>query len=675
MAVSLAISITQNSQNITKNTSNVTVKLTASWTYGSYNQAKKSGWVKIDGTTYEFTSSFNYNATTNGSQVIYTASVDVPHNSDGTKTLSCSASYTTGVSSGTITASASKKLTTIPRKSTLSVVNGTLDTAQTLTVTRQSNSFTHTIVASCGSDSTTICTKSTSTSVSFTPPISWANQNLTGTSVSVTYKITTYNGDTNIGSNTYTKTCSIPSSVKPSVSISTSDPTGYSSTYGAAIKGKSTLQIVLSTTLGGGSPINTYSITANGESYTTASVVTSTLKTSGTMIIDATVTDKRGRTDKATTSIQVLDYIAPIITSLSVRRCNQDGTENDQGVYIKVIFSGSVTSLNDSNSAKWAIETKKTSESSYTSYPIISLNNSYSVTNYTYIFAADTGSSYDIRIHVTDNFEELYRTTAASTALTIMHYKSNGKGMAVGKISELDNVFDIGFKTRFFAGIQPIFLTNDNGTNLDDITKSGFYASAVIQKSYLNCPFDSKNISFFMEVYDGGKSGQLCQKLTTTSGANCCVYQRFYYNPGNGSKWYPWVKIYQQTPIVLWEGEETLGNDSDGNTNYIELSETIAEQINGIVLTFKFTDTIVHYQNFFVSKNFMADKFYTFEMTSYTFRSKAMKLLKFVDNVINSDGETVTKITGDLNNTTAGTGNSGVKYDNSKMSLVKVLGW
>lgn len=675
MAVSLAISITQNSQNITKNTSNVTVKLTASWTYGSYNQAKKSGWVKIDGTTYEFTSSFNYNATTNGSQVIYTTSVDVPHNSDGTKTLSCSASYTTGVSSGTITASASKKLTTIPRKSTLSVVNGTLDTAQTLTVTRQSNSFTHTIVASCGSDSTTICTKSTSTSVSFTPPISWANQNLTGTSVSVTYKITTYNGDTNIGSNTYTKTCSIPSSVKPSVSISISDPTGYSSTYGAAIKGKSTLQIVLSTTLGGGSPINTYLITANGESYTTASVVTSALKTSGTMIIDATVTDKRGRTDKATTSIQVLDYIAPIITSLSVRRCNQDGTENDQGVYIKVIFSGSVTSLNNSNSAKWAIETKKTSESSYTSYPIISLNNSYSVTNYTYIFAADTGSSYDVRIHVTDNFEELYRTTAASTALTIMHYKSNGKGMAVGKISELDNVFDIGFKTRFFAGIQPIFLTNDNGTNLDDITKSGFYASAVIQTSYLNCPFDSKNISFFMEVYDGGKSGQLCQKLTTTSGTNCCVYQRFYYNPGNGSKWYPWVKIYQQTPIVLWEGEETLGNDSDGNTNYIELSETIAEQINGIVLTFKFTDTIVHYQNFFVSKNFMADKFYTFEMTSYTFRSKAMKLLKFVDNVINSDGETVTKITGDLNNTTAGTGNSGVKYDNSKMSLVKVLGW
>lgn len=675
MAVSLAISITQNSQNITKNISNVTVKLTASWTYGSYNQAKKSGWVKIDGTTYEFTSSFNYNATTNGSQVIYTISVDVPHNSDGTKTLSCSASYTTGVSSGTITASVSKNLTTIPRKSTLSVTNGTLDTTQTLTVTRQSNSFTHTIVASCGSDSTTICTKSTSTSVSFTPPIAWANQNLTGTSVSVTYKITSYNGDTNIGSNTYTKTCSIPLSVKPSVSISISDPTGYSSAYGAAIKGKSTLQIVLSTTLGGGSPINTYLITANGESYTTASVVTGTLKTSGTMIIDATVTDKRGRTDKATTSIQVLDYTAPIITSLSVRRCNQDGTENDQGVYIKVIFSGSVTSLNNSNSAKWAIETKKTSESSYTSYPITSLNDSYSVTDYTYIFAADTGSSYDVRIHVTDNFEELYRTTAASTALTIMHYKSNGKGMAVGKISELDNVFDIGFRTRFFAGIQPIFLTNDNGTNLDDITKSGFYASAVIQTSYLNCPFDSKNISFFMEVYDGGKSGQLCQKLTTTSGTNCRVYQRFYYNPGDGSKWYPWVKIYQQTPIVLWEGEETLGNDSDGNTNYIELSETIAEQINGIVLTFKFTDTIVHYQNFFVSKNFIADKFYTFEMTSYTFRSKAMKLLKFVDNVINGDDETVAKITGDLNNTTAGTGNSGVKYDNSKMSLVKVLGW
>ena len=37
MAVKITISIDQNSQSISANTSNVTVTVRASWTYGSYN--------------------------------------------------------------------------------------------------------------------------------------------------------------------------------------------------------------------------------------------------------------------------------------------------------------------------------------------------------------------------------------------------------------------------------------------------------------------------------------------------------------------------------------------------------------------------------------------------------------------------------------------------------------
>lgn len=119
MAVSLTINIAQNSQDRDRNTSNVTVKLTASWTYGSYNTFQKPGWVKIDGVQYDFTSSFNTGATTSGSQTIFTKTVDVSHNTDGSKSLAVSASYTTGVSSGTVTASTSKALTRIPRAATL----------------------------------------------------------------------------------------------------------------------------------------------------------------------------------------------------------------------------------------------------------------------------------------------------------------------------------------------------------------------------------------------------------------------------------------------------------------------------------------------------------------------------------------------------------------------------
>ena len=90
-----------------------------------------------------------------------------------------------------------------------------------------------------------------------------------------------------------------------------------------------------------------------------------------------------------------------------------------------------------------------------------------------YIFMADTGSSYDVRVYIKDDVEESYRTTAASTALTIMHYKSNDKGMSIGKISGFDNVLDIGFQTRFYGGIRYMEITS--GTNLNDLIIPDMY--------------------------------------------------------------------------------------------------------------------------------------------------------------------------------------------------------
>ena len=158
MAVTLSISIAQNSQNVANNTSNVTVSVTASWTYGSYNTLQKPGWVKIDGTTYEFTSSFNDNQSTKGSKVIYTDTLNISHAADGNKTLDVSASYTTGVSSGTITASASKTLTKIPRAATIeSAPNFDDEDSPTITYTNPAGSAATTLQACiASSDGNTI---------------------------------------------------------------------------------------------------------------------------------------------------------------------------------------------------------------------------------------------------------------------------------------------------------------------------------------------------------------------------------------------------------------------------------------------------------------------------------------------------------------------------------------
>jgi len=542
MAVSLSLAITQNSQSIDNNTSNVTVKVNIKWTYGSFNRTDKSGYLIIDGTKYTFTSTFNENESTSGSQTIFTKTVNVPHSSDGSKTLACSASFTSGVSSGTITASASKVLTTIPRKSTLSASNGTLGTAQTLTVSRKSNSFTHTITYKCGSASGTVATKSSSTSISFTPPLSLAAQNTTGTSVSITFTITTYNGDSNIGSNTKTISCAIPASVKPSCTLSVTDAAGYESTYGNPIKGRSKFKVTVTPTIAQGSAIASYSTKANGSTYTAATFTTDVLKSSGTLTISATVKDKRGRSGTAEATKTVLDYSEPIVKALSVIRCNADGSENIQGEYVKAKFTAAITALNNKNKATYKIGYKKTSATTYTETTLTALNDKYSVTDQTYIFPADSGSSYDVRVTATDNFKTISRHTTASTAFTLFHYNASGKGFAFGKLSEFDKL-EIALKMWSAFGdimVSPVELPSNQ--DLNGLTEPGYYlvGNTTVSPTIKNKPpLITDNGTAFVEVLPMGDGAQRCQRYYQCTKATQFVFQRIYYT----SSWGDWMVV------------------------------------------------------------------------------------------------------------------------------------
>ena len=274
--------------------------------------------------------------------------------------------------------------------------------------------------------------------------------------MSVKYTITTYNGTSNIGSNTYTKTASIPASVKPSCTVEVTDATGYLATYGAYIKGKSKFKVVITPTLAYSSPISSYSGTANGETISAATTTTSTIKTSGTAITAASVSVKDGRgrsSNKATVSVNVLDYADPKITDLKVKRCSltDDGYKEDmQGEYVYVTFNADVSSLNNKNTAKYYINYKKRSDTSYgIPTELTDYANRYSLTDGWYVFQADTSHSYDVEVTVKDDFDQNRATTVASTGFTLIHWNAAGNGLAIGKLSETA-AFEVGMETKLF---------------------------------------------------------------------------------------------------------------------------------------------------------------------------------------------------------------------------------
>lgn len=384
----------------------------------------------------------------------------IKHNDDGTKSITVSAKYFinfTYLATGThydYIETGNKTITfdTIARASQPSCITwpehtqnvGNFGDTISIHMNRKSSSFTHTVRYAFGEQTGTIATGVT-TGTEWTIPLSLMNLIPASTSGSGTIYVDTYNGSTKVGTKSCGFTAKVPTSVKPTASIQVLDDTGYKDKYGNLVKGKSKLYVKTTGTPAYSSPIASYNVSANGGTYTAAEITTGVLSAAGTTTVTATVKDKRGRTSAAASaSFPVLDYAAPAVSALAVHRCNADGTENDQGEYIEAVFSTDVTPLNDKNSATYTLYYKKSTATSWTSKAFTELSKNYNVRNYSFIFAADSNASYDVKLEAKDDFGTTSRATSASTAFMLMNWGADGTSIGLLKAAERPGAVDVG---------------------------------------------------------------------------------------------------------------------------------------------------------------------------------------------------------------------------------------
>jgi hypothetical protein len=291
-----------------------------------------------------------YNPYSYGARAWYklgSKTITVAHNSVGKGSVTLSADWHSGFTSqytpASLSVSGTVNLPDIPRASSVSASGLVLGSAGTLVVTRAVSTFTHTIKLKCGSAAqVTVATKSSATSISYTPPLDWAAQNTSGISVNIAAEVTTYNGNTVVGTVTNTLKASIPASVKPALSVALADTAGYQSAYGW-VQGKSVLKATYTAYGSYGSTIVSKSLTIGGKAASADGG--NTLQNPGTMAVLATVTDSRGRTASVTQNITVNAYSGPGIQDLTFLRGNYSGgtwTDNAMGDDIKLTFTLSI---------------------------------------------------------------------------------------------------------------------------------------------------------------------------------------------------------------------------------------------------------------------------------------------------------------------------------------------
>ena len=323
-----------------------------------------------------------------------------------------------------------------------------MGTAVTISTPAANSGYRHTLRYAFGSASGTIAS-GVASAQSWTPPVSLAAQIPSATSGSGTIYCDTYSGSTLLGTKSVSITLTVPASVRPTAGTLSAAVADDSSGTGMYVKGMGKARVTLSGAAGAqGSSIRSTVISGGGWSASSNTLLTGVLTAAGTVTFTATVTDSRGRTASATTSISVIDYARPGISSCTVYRCNSAGARPNDGTYAAVEIKAFYSAISG-NTLSLKVAYKKSSASSYGSSANLT-NNGKTIIGGGGLSASTT---YDVRVTVSDKYNTVEQVYSLPTKSVLLSFLKN-LGAAIGKVAELSGWLDIGLNTRIREDLQ-----------------------------------------------------------------------------------------------------------------------------------------------------------------------------------------------------------------------------
>ena len=436
------------------------------------------------------------------------------------------------------------------------------------------SAYRHTLRYAFGSASGTIATGIAS-SVSWTPPVSLANQIPSATAGSGTIYCDTYSGSTLLGTKSVSITLTVPGSVVPSAGTLSAALAEDTSGTGLYVKGMDKAKLTLSGASGAhGSSITSYTITGGGWSATNGALTTGTLASAGNITFTATVTDSRGRKASTMRTISVIDYTKPGVAVCDVYRCDADGNRKKAGTYFAVEINASYSAITG-NTLSITARYKKQSESSYGTATNVTNNGK------TVIGGGNIGASttYDVLVTVADKYNSLSIPRTLSTKSVLQSFKRSA-GAAIGKVAELSNWLDVAWDTRIRGNLKvdgtistiiPITSGGTGATNRGDALYNfivgGVYSGnlnnlAVIGSYWINlsnCQNGPSSSGYGTMEVTRSTTNNYLQRFTFYMGMT-------YYRTFTNGRWYDWRALPNvHTAETLWEG--SLKNGTATITN------------------------------------------------------------------------------------------------------------
>lgn len=427
------------SQSIPSNNSVITGKLflQSMDVYGAmYAPASNAGSMTINGERRTWTNSSDLGA--NQKKLLFAGNWTIPHNADGTKSFSFSATYNVnvtfhGVYYGNTTVSGNGTLNTIPRTSSISIHPATINFGEKtrIHINRASGSFTHTLTFKFGSDDNTFASKINYVDYDFTPNIDLSRYIPNGTSGWGTIVCDTYSGGTKIGSSSARLTINTvnDSRFQPVIhgfTISEGNPEVTTAVGAVYVQSKSKLKVNVDASPKMHSSISKIETKVGNATYTGSSIVSGFVAESGKLDIVVTVTDSRGYQATSSQPINLAPYSNPTTTISALRR-------KDAQEIIDITWSGTSKAISVDNVMGYKIEYQPINKS----WILLEQNSSATQEHWGGKIvkdAIDIDKVYNIRITMYDEFMSTVSTTVIPVAQVPMSWGTTGA--SVGKVFE-----------------------------------------------------------------------------------------------------------------------------------------------------------------------------------------------------------------------------------------------
>lgn len=322
--------------------------------------------------------------------------------------------------------------------------NGNFGAAVGITLSGGSSGATYTVTVSCAGRTETLQTEGASTYLTWRPALATYGPLVpNAASAPATITVETFYGSTSRGTRPTSITLSFRAAdVSPTVSSGWYSHAPYNESAGSGInkyiQGISKARFSfdsskISTKYG--ATIASYSVTVGSTTDSASPYETPILN--GSTAVTVKVTDSRGFSYSTSVTITPLSYAAPTLGQVSIFRCDQSGTADEDGTYISVTATAVYSSLDGANSAS-ILRYLKSAGGSYGS------GTAYTSGATVLVGPIDADTVYEIKLEITDAVGTSGAVTQRiPSRVWAMRFRESGRGVAFGMSPQADQRIEI----------------------------------------------------------------------------------------------------------------------------------------------------------------------------------------------------------------------------------------